>query len=391
MLKEIVALAIDSVVQNKLRSFLTILGIVIGVGSIIALMLIADGATGSIQAELAGLGGNRLTVNVTGTPIKSGLSEQDLRTLEELPGVTAVSPSTSARGHVTYGDITIENVSVAGRSAGFFAAEQDQLRAGRGIHRLDVKERTHVAVLGGTLARDLFANFSPLGQEIVINSRKFTVVGVLQESGGFSFAALDNSVIVPYNVAERVLGGTRVSSVEVFFAEGTSLESLKASLERSLTFIFDGRDNVYSIFNQQDMLDMMETVTNTLTLLLAGIAAISLLVGGIGIMNMMLVSVTERTSEIGLRKALGAEPGHIMLQFLTEAVIICLLGGAVGILLGGALAYVGARLIGFPFVLSLEPVALAFGFSVAVGLVFGIAPAQKASKLNPIDALRHVG
>lgn len=229
-----------------------------------------------------------------------------------------------------------------------------------------------------------------MGQEIVINSRRFRVIGVLTESGGFSFASLDNSVVVPYNVAERALGGSRVASVEVFFAEGTPLETLKATLERSLTSIFDGRDDVYSIFNQQDMLDMMETVTNTLTLLLAGIAAISLLVGGIGIMNMMLVSVTERTNEIGLRKALGAEPGHILLQFLIEAVIICLLGGVLGILLGGALAYVGASLIGFPFVLSLGPVVLACGFSVAVGLIFGIAPALKASKLNPIEALRYV-
>lgn len=390
MLREIVAMALGSIIQNKLRSFLTILGIVIGVASIIALMLIADGATGSIQSELAGLGGNRLTVNVTGTPIKNGLSEQDLRSLNELPGVTAVSPSTSARGHITYGDTTVKNVSVAGRSNGFFENDPDQLRAGRGIHRLDVEGGTHVAVLGGTLAKELFSNFPPVGQEVILNSRRFTVIGVLEESGGFSFSALDNAVVVPYNVAERALGGSRVASAEVFFAEGTPLESLKTALERRLTSIFDGRDDVYSIFNQQDMLDMMETVTNTLTLLLAGIAAISLLVGGIGIMNMMLVSVTERTNEIGLRKALGAEPGHILLQFLIEAVIICLLGGALGILLGGALAYVGARLIGFPFVLSLEPVVLACGFSVAVGLVFGIAPARKASKLNPIDALRHV-
>lgn len=390
MLKEIVALSLDSIIQNKLRSFLTILGIVIGVASIIALMLIAAGATGSIQSELAGLGGNKLTVNVTGTPIKPGLSQEDLRSIATLPGVTAVSPSTSARGHVTLGGNTARNVSIAGRSDGFFASEQAELKAGRGIHRLDVEEGSLVAVLGGTLAQELFANRSPVGHEVVINSRTFTVVGVLQETGGFSFAALDNAVIVPYNVAERALGGSRVASVEVFFAEGTPLESLKATLERRLTAIFDGRNDVYNIFNQQDMLDMMATVTNTLTLLLAGIAAISLLVGGIGIMNMMLVSVTERTNEIGLRKALGAEPGHILLQFLTEAVIICLLGGALGIVLGGALAYVGARLIGFPFVLSLGPIALACGFSVAVGLVFGIAPARKASQLNPIDALRHV-
>lgn len=390
MLKEIVAMAVGNIVHNKMRSVLTILGIVIGVGSIIALMLIGDGATGSIQSELSGLGGNKLTVNISGTPIKSGLSEEDLRNLAALPGVTAVSPSTSARGHVTYGSATVKNVSVAGRSYSFFENDPTQLSRGRGIHRLDVEESTPVAILGGSIARELFANYSPVGQEVVINSRKFTVVGVLKETTGFSFASLNNSVVVPYNLAERALGGTKTTSAEVFFAEGVEVESLKATLETKLTAIFDGRTDVYSIFNQQDMLDMMATVTNTLTMLLAGIAAISLLVGGIGIMNMMLVSVTERTNEIGLRKALGAEPGHIMLQFLVEAVIICLLGGALGVVFGGLMAYIGARLIGFSFVLSLTPVLLACGFSIAVGLIFGLAPARKASNLNPIEALRYV-
>lgn len=390
MLKEILRMSIDNIVHNKMRSFLTILGIVIGVGSIIALMLIGEGATGSIQSQLSGLGGNKLTVSITGTPIKSGLSEQDLVGLTTLSDVTAVSPSTSARSSVVYGDIVQKNVSIAGRSYSFFEADSSLLQLGRGLNRLDIENRSHVALLGSNMAKGLFGNRSPIGSDVTIGGREFLVVGVLTSSGGFSFSSLDDSVVVPYNTAERALGGTRVSSIDVFFAEGSSVTEVRAALEARLTTTFDGRNDVFSIFNQQDMLDMMETVTATLTMLLAGIAAISLLVGGIGIMNMMLVSVTERTNEIGLRKSLGAEPLHIMLQFLIEAVIICLLGGVVGIIFGGLLAYAGSLLIGFEFVLTAFPIILSVGFSVAVGLIFGIAPARKASNLNPIDALRYV-
>lgn len=390
MLNEILKMSIDNILQNKMRSFLTILGIVIGVGSIIALMLIGDGATGSIQSQLSGLGGNKLTVSIAGTPIKSGLSELNLQDLSTLDNVTAVSPSTSARSSVAYGDTAKNNITIAGRSYSFFEADSTLLKLGRGLNRLDIENRSHVALLGNNVAQDLFGNKSPIGANIIIGGREFVVVGLLAGSGGFSFTSLDDSIVVPYNTAERVLGGTRVNSVDVFFAEGSSVTEIKADLENRLTTIFDGRADVFSIFNQQDMLDMMESVTATMTMLLAGIAAISLLVGGIGIMNMMLVSVTERTNEIGLRKSLGAEPQHIMLQFLIEAVIICLLGGLVGIIFGGLLAYAGSLLIGFEFSITAFPIILSVGFSVAVGLIFGIAPARKASNLNPIDALRHV-
>ena len=390
MLGEILRMSVTNILHNKTRSLLTILGIVIGVASIIALMLLGSGATGSISEQLSGLGGNKLTVSISGTPIKRGLSEQDLRSLGRLENVIAVSPATSARSYVAYELTRQTNVSIAGRSYSFFEIEEDVLSSGRGLNRMDIENRNHVAVLGGSLAQDLFHNKSPVGEEVVIGGRRFIVVGVLAETGGFSFNSLDNSIVVPYNTAERALGGTRVNSIDVYFTEGTDVTVMRANLEAALTGVFDGRSDVFGIFNQQDILDLMETVTRTMTLLLAGIAAISLLVGGIGIMNMMLVSVTERTNEIGLRKSLGAEPMHIMVQFLIEAVIICLLGGFIGILLGSLLAYIGSVLIGFQFVLSASPIVLAVGFSVAVGLIFGIAPAKKASDLNPIDALRHV-
>ncbi len=216
------------------------------------------------------------------------------------------------------------------------------------------------------------------------------VVGVMAASEGFTMSNISEGVIVPYNVSERVLAGTRVNTVDVYFAVGSDVGLVGDELRVALTGIFDGRSDVFTITNQQGILDMMATIMNTLTLLLAGIAAISLLVGGIGIMNMMLVSVTERTNEIGLRKALGAEPRVIMVQFLIEAVMLCLLGGAIGVLVGMALAYVGSLFIGFAFAVTLFPIVLAVGFSVAVGLIFGLVPAQKASRLNPIDALRYV-
>lgn len=390
MLREVLAMSLDSIFSNRVRSGLTVLGIVIGVASIIALMLIGSGATASIQGELAGLGGNRLSITITGTPQKAGLTDENLRQLANTPLVTAVSPLTSARGYLFANETKKENVRIFGRSSQFFANDANEVAFGRALHPLDIVNRQHVAILGATLASELYANRSPLGEKIIIRGREFVVVGVMAASSGFTQSNVNEVIIVPYNVAERALGGSRVNSVEVYFAEGSDVEAVRDTIAAALTGIFDGRSDVFSIANQQEILDMMASITNTLTLLLAGIAAISLLVGGIGIMNMMLVSVTERTNEIGLRKALGAEPGLIMVQFLIEAVVLCVLGGALGIVVGMALAYLGSLFIGFDFAVTMSPILLAVGFSVAVGLIFGLVPARKASRLNPIDALRYV-
>lgn len=390
MLREILAMSLASIFSNRVRSGLTVLGIIIGVASIIALMLIGSGATASIQGELAGLGGNRLSITITGTPQKTGLTDENLLQLGTTPSVIAVSPLTSARGYLFANENKKENVRILGRSSHFFAIDGNEVAQGRALHPLDVVNRQHVAILGASLASELYANRSPLGEKVIIRGREFVIVGVMAASSGFTLNNLNEAIIVPYNVAERALGGSRVNSVEIYFAAGSDVEAVRDGLTASLAGMFDGRSDVFSIANQQEILDMMATITNTLTLLLAGIAAISLLVGGIGIMNMMLVSVTERTNEIGLRKALGAEPSVIMVQFLIEAVVLCVLGGAIGIVVGMALAYLGSLFIGFDFVVTLSPVLLAVGFSVAVGLVFGLVPARKASRLNPIDALRYV-
>ena len=390
LLREILAMSLVSIFSNRVRSGLTVLGIVIGVASIIALMLIGSGATASIQGELAGLGGNRLSITITGTPQKAGLTDENLRQLADTPFVTAVSPLTSARGYLFANEIKQENVRIFGRSSHFFANAANEVKLGRALHPLDIVNRQHVAILGATLAKEVYANRSPIGEKIIIRGREFVVVGVMAESSGFTQNNVNEAVIVPYNVAERALGGSRVNSVEVYFATDSEVEAVRGGLEAALTNIFDGRSDVFSIVNQQEILDMMASITTTLTLLLAGIAGISLLVGGIGIMNMMLVSVTERTNEIGLRKALGAEPSLIMVQFLIEAVVLCVLGGTIGIVVGMALAYAGSLFIGFDFAVTISPILLAVGFSVAVGLIFGLVPARKASRLNPIDALRYV-
>ena len=390
MLGEIIGMSVANIVHSKTRSLLTILGIVIGVASIIALMFIGEGAAGNISSQLSGLGGNKLTVQISGTPIKRTLFEPDLQAIAEQPDVVAVSPSTSSRAAVVFRSSRRNNVLVAGRSYSLFDSGQQTVAIGRGLLPLDIERRSRVAVLGSSLSTVLFGNRSPEGDEIIIAGQRFVVVGVLQPTGGFGIGSLNNSVVVPYNVAERVVPNTRVSSLDVFFAETAEVDQVQADTEAALLRIFDGRDTAFSISNQQDILDVVQSITTTLTAMLAGIAAISLLVGGIGIMNMMLVSVTERTNEIGLRKALGAEPMQIMAQFLIESVILCLIGGCAGILLGGFLAYLGAAFIGFPFVVTAGPILMSVGFSVTVGLVFGLAPARKASRLNPIDALKFV-
>ena len=379
----------SNIVHNKMRSFLTVLGVVIGVASIIALVTIVQGATASVTSQITALGADRITVQAMGTPLKQGLSEQDLARLAEIASVSGVSPTISGKTSVIFNQVVSENLTIQGKNEVYFRKNADTLATGRIINAMDVRDGSLVAVLGSQVFKDLFFGTQPVGSKILLNGMTYTVVGVLKEQSGFSLSSTNDAVLVPYTSAMKTLGIRNIMSVDLYMSDATQSDAIIVHVKNLLNEAFNYHDNTYSVFNMQDMISTIGSITGMMSLLLAGIASISLIVGGIGIMNMMLVSVTERTAEIGLRKALGAEPGRIQLQFLIESVFISLFGGTIGMAVGLLIAMIAAALIGIPFQFSISVVLLAFGFSAAVGMVFGLAPARKASRLNPIDALRH--
>jgi putative ABC transport system permease protein len=249
--------------------------------------------------------------------------------------------------------------------------------------------KNHVAVIGSLIEQDMFFGVKPLGKKLLINGSSYTIIGVLKEQSGLSTTSTNDAVLIPYTTAMSNLGIGTVAGVEVYMADPGKSDEIIDSINDVLNQAFNYHDNTFNVYNMQDIINTLGNITGMMSLLLAGIASISLIVGGIGIMNMMLVSVTERTAEIGLRKALGAEPSRIQLQFLIESIFISLFGGIIGMVFGLLIAAAAAVLMGFTFPFSIWTILLAVGFSSVVGIVFGYAPARKASRLNPIDALRH--
>jgi putative ABC transport system permease protein len=390
MFKESIRMSWSNIIHNKLRSFLTMLGIVIGVASIIALITIVQGATGSITSQISALGADKLTVQAMGTPLKQGLNEGDLKRLSRISNVSGISPTVSGNTSIVYKGNVKTGVSVQGKNEVYFKGEDKNISLGRDINILDVENKNRVAVIGSDIAEELYYGENPIGMEMIIKGSTYKVVGVLKPTSGFSMGSTNGVVLVPYTSAMKTLEVRNITSLEIYMSDSTKSDTIISDIEGVLNESFNYRDNAFSVFNMQDMLDTMSSITGMMSLLLAGIASISLIVGGIGIMNMMLVSVTERTAEIGLRKALGAEPSRIQLQFLLEAIFLSLFGGIIGMLLGLGIALIAAILIDFTFKITALTILLAVGFSAAVGIIFGLMPARKASKLNPIDALRHI-
>ncbi len=390
MFKDNLKMAWENIVNNKMRSFLTMLGIVIGVASIIALITIVDGATSSITDEIASFGANKITVQVKGTGLKPGLLDRDIKDLEEIDNITGVAPTLNEKSSIVYDNKVYEQVMVQGKSDVYFSQTEDLIQAGRGIDILDIRSANRVCLIGKDIQKELFYGINPVGKAMKIGGVTYTVIGTLQESQGFAMGSNNEAVIIPYTTAMTYFGTRYINSVDVYMEDGDMSDVTTTNIEALMKGSFNNQDNAYAVTNMQNMIDSIESMTSMMSMLLAGIAAISLLVGGIGIMNMMLVSVTERTAEIGLRKALGAEPKKIQEQFLIESVVLSLVGGIIGLILGGMLAYLVSILLGNPFTLSYITVLIAIGFSGGVGILFGITPARKASRLNPIDALRSV-
>lgn len=382
MIRENIRMAWLTVISHKMRSFLTILGIVIGTASIIGLMTIISGVTDSINEEVATFGADRMTVQIEDAS-KSGVSVAELDRLEAIDGVRSVSPTTTQQTDV-YVTSQTSTQSVIGKSNSYF--DDSTVATGRGLTPVDVSQQTHVALLGDTLAKEAFPTTSPLGETIVIGGIRYTVVGTLAPSSEFSMST-DDAVIIPVTTALQQFHQNTIASFDIYTDAGQS-ETVNEAVTQQLTTAFNGRDT-FTVTSFEDALASIDQINALLSMLLVGIASISLLVGGIGIMNMMLVSVTERTSEIGLRKALGATPGKIRQQFLFESVLLSLLGGFVGVVVGGLLAFGLTLVMGVPFTLASSTIGLALGFSILIGVVFGYIPARKASNLQPIEALRN--
>jgi len=402
MYKESFLMAWASLIANKMRSILTMLGIIIGVAAVIALVSIGNGVKQDIQNSISSLGSNLLMV-MPGAPRTPGvrptagsmksLKVADYEAIAKLDGVKAVSPMTNGTYVVIYQNKNW-TTSVSGVNANYLDVNNWTMKSGRFLSNKNIQNRERVAVVGKTVAKNLFGDEDPVGAEIRVKNIPFRVIGVLNSKGSGAMGNdQDDMVIIPYTTAmERVDGIDYLRMLYVVAKDENGIDRLQSDIENLLRVRHGIKDTNLDDFNIQNMNSIMETMeetTGTLTLFLGAVAAISLVVGGIGIMNIMLVSVTERTREIGIRKALGATYFVIVTQFLIEAVVISLMGGLIGIALGIGASKLISLASGMSTVISVPTIVLSFAFSMAIGLVFGIYPARKAAKLNPIDALHY--
>ena len=395
-----IRIAMRAMASNPLRSLLTMLGVIIGVGAVVAMVAIGQGARASVTQQVQALGSNLLTV-FAGTAQFGGVARgEQVRTLtledadairEEVPGVTGISAEFSRQSQVAF---RAQNTTtqVSGVTPEFETVRNFRAAQGQFFTDEDMRRRAKVAVVGKTVANRLFADTEPIGQRIRIRGVTFTVIGVMEEKGATGFSDRDDVVFVPLTTAQRRLFGvTHVRTIQVQVATPEEMTETQATLTGVLRarHRLDPGEEDFTIRSQADILQAFTGVSQTMTLLLGGIAAVSLIVGGIGIMNIMLVSVTERTREIGIRKAVGARRRDVLLQFLVESVALSVTGGLIGIGIG----MIGSRLIsrfaGWATVLSPQAVLMAFSFAVAVGVFFGLYPARRAASLDPIEALRH--
>lgn len=390
MLLESIKMSWENIIHNKLRSFLTMLGIVIGVASIIALITIVQGATNSISEQVSALGVNKIIVTVMGTPLKSGLTDEDIKAIAQVENISGLSPTISGKTSVISNAKVMDDITVQGKNEVYFKMDTSLMKSGRAINILDINSKNQVAVIGSDIANELFYGTDPIGKELMINGTTYRIIGTLAASNSFGMNSNNDVVIIPYTTALRSLGVKSISNLDVYLTDTNKADETVANIRAVMDSAFNYKDDAYTVFNMGNMISTFQTMMNMMSLLLAGIAAISLVVGGIGIMNMMLVSITERTTEIGLRKAMGATPGKIQLQFIIESIFLSIIGGLIGLVLGSLIAYVAAKLIGIGFSISASTITLAVGFSAAIGIIFGYMPARKASRLNPIDALRSI-
>lgn len=376
-------MAMSALKSNKARSFLTMLGIIIGVFAVTMLISIVGGATDDMTSSLEGMGSNMITVTIN-SPRQTYITTDDLNKMVGQDNINDIAASTSQNVMIKAGSEN-KQASVNGVTGNYSGMQEQRLDNGRFLNDLDIEVNSHNVVIDYETATEFFGTNSCTGSSLLIDGTKFTVVGVLKKSDA---RRATTTVNIPITTAQRLFQNTELDNVYVQANAAENVDSVVETMESYMLGELKNED-YYRVTNNSAILDMMDEITGVMTGVLAGIASISLVVGGIGIMNIMLVSVTERTREIGVRKAIGAKRGDILTQFIIEAIVLCLAGGLIGLALGFIGLVVAASAMEMAFTMSLSTIALALGFSLAVGLIFGIYPANKASKLRPIEALRH--
>ncbi len=388
---------------NKTRSGLTVLGIVIGIGSVIAMVSIGQGASGQIKSSIEGLGSNLLTVMPgflqpgrgfvsAGRGSAQSLKNEDIEVLRQISGVAYLSPEVQRRFQIVAPTGNNTNSTVIGVIPEYAQVRNVSAAQGSFIAEAHARSLGRVAVLGPTVATDLFGDQDAVGKTIRINKVNFKVIGVLQPKGSAGFFNPDNTVFVPLTTMQKILTGDEfLSNIAISVATKDLMPQVQKEATAALLqkHRVDPQSPDFSIVSQADILGTLTQVTNTFTIFLAAVAGISLIVGGIGIMNMMLTTVTERTREIGLRKAIGAKKKDISMQFLVEAVMLTFIGGVAGVILGWIISILVSNFAGITTQVSIQTILLAFGVSAAIGIIFGYYPARRAASLNPIEALRY--
>ncbi len=402
MLSNAFLIAIKEIKRNILRSFLTILGIVIGVASVIAMVMIGDGTTANVQQSISKLGTNMLTLRVgqerRGPPREDNsakpFTEEDISAIKnEIQNIKAVASENSTKMNIVLGNKSTTS-SVIGTNNDYFIIKDWEVTEGRTFEDSELNSGKPSCIIGTTIVKQLFTETDPIGMNIRLKNLSCNVIGVLKSKGAAAFGNdQDEIVIVPLKMYQQKIKGDKdVSSILISITDGKLIDNAKIEItslmQERRALRIEEPDN-FHIRDMQDILSTMTSTTKMLTYLLGSIAGISLLVGGIGIMNIMLVSVTERTREIGTRLAIGAMENEVLLQFLVEAIVLSTLGGIIGIFLGATIGYITVNIMDLPFILNHQIILISFVFSTLIGVFFGYFPARKAARLNPIDALRY--
>ena len=386
-------MALQNIRANRMRSFLTMLGIIIGVGAVIGLVTIVEAVSGELMGEFSDLGAGTISIQTYQSIMKYGLTDKDLEVLRNVEGVDGLSPTVSLTTSSVVGKEVYDETNVEGKNTLYFERNSDIILSGRAFNEQDMSGDAYVCIVDQSYVKNALLGKQVLGGQILLHGYRYTIIGIYKKSDNMMSMMSDDStlagtILVPYKNALNMTGNGVVNSLEVYVEDKADMTKVEERLRATMKNLYNENEDFFAVYNFSSLMDMVDSATSMMSGLLGGIASISLLVGGIGIMNMMLVSVSERTKEIGLRKALGATPGRIQIQFMIESIVLSLVGGFIGICLGEGIAMIAAKLMETKFVLSGSAILLGFGFSAAVGIIFGWMPAKRASELNPIDALR---